>query len=219
MTDFNKLISEFEKNADPAIALGMKSYMRNQFEYLGIKTPKRKEISKDFLKLLKKENGVNWDFIESCWSSKYREFKYLALDYLDSVSNLLTTLDIPKLKKLVLTESWWDTIDGLDTIVGRIALNYQELNETLLAWSKDENFWLRRVAIDHQLSRKEKTNTELLEKIIENNLEQKEFFINKAIGWSLREYSKTNPDWVSDFLSRYKNKLSPLSIREAKKYI
>jgi 3-methyladenine DNA glycosylase AlkD len=89
----------------------------------------------------------------------------------------------------------------------------------MLAWSVDDNIWLRRIAIDHQLLRKEKTDTALLEAIIENNFGQKEFFINKAIGWSLRDYSKTNPEWVRAFVEKYRDKLAPLSIKEASKYI
>jgi 3-methyladenine DNA glycosylase AlkD len=83
----------------------------------------------------------------------------------------------------------------------------------------DENIWLRRIAIDHQLARKDKTDTALLEQIIVNNLGQREFFINKAIGWSLREYSKTNPDWVRGFIEQHKDGLSPLSVREGSKYL
>ena len=89
----------------------------------------------------------------------------------------------------------------------------------MLKWSKDEDFWVRRIAIDHQLCRKEKTNTELLEKIIVNNFGSNEFFINKAIGWSLRDYSKTNPKWVKEFVEKYKDKMDKLSIKEASKYI
>ena len=89
----------------------------------------------------------------------------------------------------------------------------------MLQWSTDEDFWIRRIAIDHQLLRKEKTNTQLLEQIIINNLGSSEFFINKAIGWSLRDYSKTNPDWVRDFINRYKERMDKLSVREASKYI
>jgi 3-methyladenine DNA glycosylase AlkD len=89
----------------------------------------------------------------------------------------------------------------------------------MLVWSMSDNLWLRRVAINYQRKLKEKTNTELLEKIICNNLGTKEFFINKAIGWSLREYSKVNPDWVREFLRKYESKLAKLSIREASKYL
>ena len=129
------------------------------------------------------------------------------------MKNFLTEMDIPKIKKLIITKSWWDTVDGIDVIVGETALKYPEINKTLIKWSKDKNIWLRRIAIDHQLLRKEKTNTELLSEIIENNLNGTEFFINKAIGWALRDYSKTNPDWVTDFIEKNKDKMSKLSIK------
>ena len=98
-------------------------------------------------------------------------------------------------------------------------MRFLDVNETLLNWSLDENFWLRRIAIDHQLLRKEKTDTALLEKIIVNNFGQTEFFINKAIGWALRDYSKTDPDWVRAFIKKYEDKMAPLSKKEASKYI
>jgi 3-methyladenine DNA glycosylase AlkD len=83
----------------------------------------------------------------------------------------------------------------------------------------DDNFWLRRIAIDHQLLRKEKTDTALLETILVGNLNHNEFFIKKAIGWSLREYSKTNLEWVATFIAKYRYQMSNLSIREASKYL
>ncbi|MFP9075690.1 DNA alkylation repair protein, partial [Enterococcus faecalis] len=85
------------------------------------------------------------------------------------------------------------TVDGLNKVVGGLTMTYPELSQKMLAWSKAENLWLRRIAIDHQLLRKEKTDRELLETILLNNLGSDEFFINKAIGWSLRDYAKTNP--------------------------
>lgn len=89
----------------------------------------------------------------------------------------------------------------------------------MLEWSRDEDFWLRRLAIEHQLLQKEETDVQLLEQILVNNLDQFEFFINKAIGWALRDYSKTNPDWVLEFIEKYKDKLSKLSIKEGSKYL
>ena len=131
----------------------------------------------------------------------------------------LTDEDIPRLKELAITKSWWDTIDNLDRIVGGIALKYPAVNRIILEWSNDDNVWLRRIAIDHQLLRKERTDTELLEKIIKNNFGRTEFFINKAIGWALRDYSKTNPEWVRNFIEKNKDKMSKLSIGEGSKYI
>jgi 3-methyladenine DNA glycosylase AlkD len=131
----------------------------------------------------------------------------------------LTLIDIPKLKELIIAKSWWDTVDGLNKFIGYIALNDPKVNDILFGWSTDENFWLRRVAIIHQLLFKDKTNTELMERIIVNNLGQSEFFINKAIGWSLRQYSKTDADWVREFVEKYRDRLAPLSIKEASKYL
>ncbi|WP_079014640.1 DNA alkylation repair protein, partial [Streptococcus pneumoniae] len=88
-----------------------------------------------------------------------------------------------------------------------------------IKWSLSDNIWLRRVAIDHQLLRKEKTNTQLMEKILLHNLNQTEFFINKAIGWTLRDYSKTNPTWVTCFIEKNKERMAELSIKEASKYL
>ena len=127
--------------------------------------------------------------------------------------------DIPRLQALITDKSWWDTSDVLDRIVGGIALRHPEVNATLLDWSQSDNIWLRRVAIDHQLLRKGQTDTALLEAIIRYNLELKEFFINKAIGWALRDYSKTNPAWVRRFIDTYGDRMVKLSLREAQKYL
>ncbi|MDR1679586.1 MAG: DNA alkylation repair protein [Prevotellaceae bacterium] len=208
----------FYQNANSVQAVSMAAYMKNICPFLGIPKPKRAELSKSFLKEAKKATTIDWAFIDKCWALE-REFQYLALEYLRVVARLLTIRDIPHLKKLAETKSWWDTIDFLDRIVGGIALENPAVNAILLEWSVSENFWLRRIAIDHQLLRKEKTDTELLAKIIENNLGQKEFFINKAIAWSLREYSKTNPEWVRSFIETHRDRMAPLSIREASKHI
>lgn len=215
MTDIFKTL---RAAADPDKALQMSAYMRNQFDYLGIPTPIRRKLSSDYLKGIDKRY-VDWDFVFVCWQQAEREFQYLACEYLRKLLPMLTPNDIPDLRKLATTKSWWDTIDSLDTIIGDIALRYPQVNKTLLAWSIDTNFWLRRIAIDHQLSRRDKTDIALLTTIITNNFGQKEFFINKAIGWALREYSKTNPAWVRDFIARNRDKMAKLSIREASKYV
>ena len=208
-----------KNNGDPEQAVKMSAYMRDQFAFSGIQAPKRKTLCKEYFKLKKKEKTVDWEFINNCWKEPSREFQYIATDYLTLVQDRLTPADIIKIKRLAVEKSWWDTVDGLDMVAGHIAFRYPEVNDTLLEWSVDENIWLRRIAIDHQLTRKDKTNTELLEKIIVNNFGTTEFFINKAIGWSLRDYSKTNPDWVRDFILRYRDRLAPLSIKEASKYL
>jgi len=216
--EYKQLFIAFEENRNTEKAIKMSAYMRDKFPYLGIQTPKRKELSKSFLKVAKTEKQTDWAFVRACWEKSEREFQYLAIDYLNAVRYTLTPADIPSIREIAIEKSWWDTIDGLDMIIGYIALKFPEMNNIMLAWSVDKNIWLRRIAIDHQLLRKEKTDTTLLETIIKNNFGQTEFFINKAIGWSLRDFSKTNPKWVKDFIDKYHDHLTPLSIREASKY-
>ena len=210
------IFETFKAAVNPEQAVKMSAYMRDQFSYLGIQTPLRRKLSRD---IIKAQKAADWDFIFKCWEQPEREFQYLAIDCLDKVKSTLSPADIPNLRRLITEKSWWDTVDGLDVIVGDIALRYAEVNEVLLQWSTDDNIWLRRTAIDHQLLRKDKTDTTLFEQILVNNFGQNEFFINKAIGWSLRDYSKTNPDWVRAFIERYKDKLPLLSVKEASKYI
>ncbi|MDR0468085.1 MAG: DNA alkylation repair protein [Campylobacteraceae bacterium] len=217
--DFSQLKSLFSQNADSKQATKMSAYMQNKFAYFGIPRPKQKELEKQFFTNDKTSDPIDWQFIFDCFNANERELQYVALDYIKRHSKQLTVNDIPNLKRLIETKSWWDSVDCLDQIVGGIALKDEGINQTLLKWSMDKNFWLRRIAIDHQLGRKDKTNTELLATIIKNNFGQTEFFINKAIGWSLREYSKTNPKWVKDFIKQNEKDMAKLSIREASKYL
>ncbi len=216
---FSQLLAGFTNQADSEKAAGMRKYMRDQFDFLGIPTRLRRSLAKDHLKALRQADVIDWDFIDSCWQCPYRELQYVALDYLAAVRDRLVPNDVERIRRLAQTKSWWDTIDAIDQIVGNIALRHPEVNATLLDWSTHEDYWLRRIAIDHQLGRKHETDTVLLEQIIVNNLEQSEFFITKAIGWALRDYSKTDPAWVKDFIDKYRSRLAALSVREGSKYI
>lgn len=213
-----ELLKELKAVANSDDAVAMKAYMKNKFEFLGVKTPARRKLAKTFFKQ-QTDSVIDWNFINEAWNNPYRELQYVALDYLEIRKKLLTPSDLQRLKKLAQTKSWWDTVDFLDRLVGSIITRFPETKEIILSWSCDEDIWLRRLAIDHQLLRKEETDTELLEKILINNLGQTEFFINKAIGWALRDYSKTNPNWVKDFIERHRAEMAALSIREGSKYI
>ena len=219
MDKYSKIKQLFEQNRDEENAIKMSKYMRDLFKFYGIPTPVRKSLYKDLLKEEKAKKTIDWNFLDKCYEDDYREFQYLALDYIENMQKFLNYDDVPKLYKYIKAKQWWDTIDRFDRIVGNIAFKDGRINDLMLKWSKDEDFWLRRIAIDHQLGRKDKTNTKLLEQILINNFGSDEFFINKAIGWSLRDYSKTNPDWVKDFLSKYENKMDKVRLKEAYKYI
>ena len=177
-----------------------------------------KKFYKSYLKESKKYD-FDWAFINLCWQKDYREAQYIAIAYLEMNYKHLTKDDVYKLEELITNKSWWETVDSLDAAVGNIILENRELEHLMLKWSTSDNMWLRRVSIDYQQRYNENTNYELLEKIILNNLGSNEFFINKAIGWSLREYSKTNPTWVKSFIDKNKDNLSKLSIKEGSKYL
>ena len=181
------LLVELEAGKDPEKAGPMEAYMRHQFPFLGIAGPERNALYKKYFPSVKKTKMIDWDFVDICWEKEPREYQYVAANYLKAVQSYLTKDDLPKLERLVVTKSWWDTVDILDRVVGSLVADHPELEEVILKWSLSDNIWLRRVAIDHQLLRKEKTNVQLMEKILLNNLDQTEFFINKAIGWALRD--------------------------------
>ena len=118
-----------------------------------------------------------------------------------------------------MTKSWWDTVDLLAKVIGSLIIRIKGYDQIMLEWSKDSNIWLRRVAILYQLSLKDKVDKQVLDEILVNNLGDSEFFINKAIGWALRDYSKYNSEWVREFIKKNKANMANLSIREASKYI
>lgn len=212
------LITELENNRNELLAESMGKYMRDKFNFLGIRGPKRTELFKKYFPTARKTKEIDWNFIETCWNKEEREFQYAVVYYLKAMQKFLKKGDISKLKYLVVTR--WDTVDLLSKIIGDVVNRNKELKTLMLEWSKKENnIWLRRVAILHQLSFKENVDKLLLETILEDNLSDGEFFINKAIGWALRDYSKVNPEWVRKFIEKNRSEMANLSLREAMKYL
>ena len=209
----------FESRKDSENAAAMSEYMRNLFDFYGLPAPKRKEVYRDFIKLEKKVKMVDWEFLDKCYGDKHREFQYLVYDYLLATKQYVSFEDMPKIKNYITTKSWWDTIDFLCKVIGDVGLRDSRVKDLMIDWSESENIWLKRTAIEHQLGLKDKTDKELLEQIIVNCFGSDEFFVNKAIGWALRDYSKTNPGFVRGFINKYKNTMDSLSVKEASKYI
>lgn len=205
------------KNEDDAIA--MSSYMRNKFKFLGIKSLKRKEIFKEIFENFKNNKEIDKEFVVKFFNKDYREFQYIAIDYLIKMKKYFLKDDIFFIKDLIITKSWWDTVDLIaSNLLGEICKKYPSLiDEQIVFWINDDNMWIRRSSIIFQLRYKENTNLEILQKSIESNIDDNEFFIQKAIGWALREYSKTDYKWVLNFINNHN--LSKLSKREAEKYI
>ena len=213
------LITELEENRNELLAESMSKYMQDKFRFLGVRGATRTEIYKKYFPDARKSKEIDWDFIENCWNKEEREFQYVVVYYLKAMQRFLKREDISRLKYLIVTKSWWDTVDLLAKVVGSLVIRIEGYDQIMLEWSKDSNIWLRRVAILYQLSLKDKVDEQILDKILVNNLGDNEFFINKAIGWALRDYSKFNPEWVREFIKKNKDNMANLSIREANKYI
>jgi 3-methyladenine DNA glycosylase AlkD len=163
-----------------------------------------------------KHNTFDENRVKELWELDEREYQYVACDYLFLHRKTLTNAHLDLIEHCVTHKSWWDTIDSLDQTVGEIALRFPEAVARLEIWSMHKNFWLRRLAIQHQLAYKEKTDEVRLFRFILANINEPEFFIRKSIGWALREYSYTNPKAVLQFVSEHPN-LSNLSKQEALK--
>jgi len=214
------LIKSFKENADSTTAEPMAKYMKNLFPFLGIKTPARKELLKDFVR----ENGLPElsdlkQITLTLWDLPEREFQYTAIGLLRKFVKKWDEDIIDLLEHLIITKSWWDSVDGIASwLVGKHFKRFPEIrDEYMKRWMKSGNIWLQRTCILFQLGYKEKTDVMLLGGIIMSLNTSKEFFIQKAIGWALREYSKTDAEAVINFVEN--NELANLSKREAYKWL
>ncbi len=221
MNDFiNILETEFEKNANPKIASGQKAYMKNQFEFHGIKTPVRRKIQKPFFvkEYLPQKNDLE-RIIKTLWEKPEREYQYFAQELTEKYNKQFDKKDIKLFEFMIIHKSWWDTVDFIaPKLVGEYLKIYPEQRNTNIEkWIASENIWLQRTSILFQLNYKNELDTEFLSHIINLLLGSKEFFINKAIGWILRQYSKVNPNWVIDFAKH--TQLDKLSYKEATRLI
>lgn len=214
------LIKAFRENSNNEDAIKMKKYMKDNFEFIGVRSPIRKELQKVFFKSISGNKTLDRELVRWLWSQDEREYQYVAIDYLINQKRNLEREDILLIKELIVRKPWWDTIDLISShLVGYLCKTYPDLvDEYIKEWYKDNNMWLRRTTLLYQLKYKNKLDTLVLEESIKYNINDEEFFIRKAIGWALREYSKVNKAWVEEFLSNNKE-LSTLSIREASKYL
>ena len=215
------VISSYRDAADADRAEAQRAYMRDQFGYLGITTPERRRLSRAVLKGGSRPSTSDCVALAlRCWQLPEREFRYFAIDYLiANVMHCESSL-LPTLRTLITTDSWWDTIDPLATrVVGPLVAADSGLLATMDDWVRDENLWIARTAILHQLHYKTATDEKRLFEYCALQAGHQDFFIRKAIGWALREYAYTAPDAVRAFLDRERDRLSPLSVREAAKHL
>ena len=215
------LETAFTANKNPENAFAMAKYMRNNFPFFGIKTEERRLIFKEIWKENKEEVSANARAIAlDLYSKQEREFHYCAIEILiKELKGNYKKEDIQLIEKLITTNSWWDSVDTIAKyILGEYLLEFPlESKNVIGRFSKSENMWLNRSAILFQLGYKQKTNADFLFSECLKQAHSKEFFIQKAIGWALREYAKSNPEIVRQFVEN--SNLKPLSTKEALKNI
>ena len=195
----------------------MRAYMREQFPFLGIATPVRREAIKPVIKQFKDASpGGLISVAGELWRLPEREYQYAALDLMAAHWKQFNTDDLPELLAFVLRKSWWDSVDGMAGIVGDVLrFDHHGMDEAL----KHDNFWMRRIALLHQLGWRGKTDELRLFRYSIALGHENEFFIQKAIGWALRDYARHAPHNVAQFINENRTELSKLSIREAGKHL
>lgn len=211
---------EFIRVQNPDKAVQMEAYMKSRFPFFGIQAGERKAVQKKYqkeIRALSKED--RFQLVRDLWERDEREYQQLAVDIHSDRYRELKMEDLSHIVTLITTKSWWDTVDLIASrLVGQILQNEPNAQKQYCKlWLNSKNMWLQRTAVLFQLKYKNHTDFDLLGDIIVQLKESNEFFIQKAIGWALREYSKTNPNVVREFMNT--NTLKPLSVREGSKYL
>lgn len=218
--DIELLRAELAEVAVEQDAAPMAAYMKDHFLFLGVKAGPRRIAQREFVGGFFGADGDTLvEAAEELWAEPEREFAYVGCDLLRRWNSQLGPDHLVPVRRLVQTGSWWDTVDALAVrVVGPLVRRHRELQLVMDEWVSDEDFWVARTAILHQLLWKDDTDTERLARYCELQQDNPEFFIRKAIGWALRHYARTDPDWVRQFVDTHPG-LSSLSRREATKHL
>ncbi len=213
----------FKALAERSRAKQMKAYLLDQFEFLGLQAPVRRQAVKDIGKVQCQSAHDVFAVAELLWQKPQREYRYTAIDVLRKHSSMLGVSDLPALQALLLRDPWWETVDGLSAVIADImhaaVLQNPKAAVAMDVWLKHTSHWVRRSAMLHQLGWRLDTDTTRLFGYAQQLADDKEFFIRKAIGWALRDYARWNPQAVTEFLVTHRARLSALTVREAAKHL
>jgi len=219
------LRTELSRAGDPKKTAAMQAYMKSAMPYWGVQTAVQRAITRRLFAAHRLQTAAAWR--ESCltiWrAAEYREERYAAIDLTGfRFYREWQTLDtLPMYEEMIVTGAWWDYVDAIASgRLGPLLRRYPaRMRSKMLQWSRSRNLWKRRSAILCQLSFKNETDLDLLYAAIEPSLGSKEFFLQKAIGWALRQYAWTDPREVRRYVRANADRLSALSKREALKNI
>lgn len=221
MTDYSghafaRVVAALSARRDSDRAVGMSRYVRDQFAFLGIPTGERRGLHKVALAGMPVPSETDLTGLaHGLYALPEREYQYVAVDHVVRHVRVCGPGFLAVARELITTKSWWDTVDGLPArVVGPLVQAHPALAAEMDRWIEDDNIWLARTAILHQLTYKGRTDEARLFRFCERRAGDREFFIRKAIGWALREYSKTDPAAVQAFIAQNDTELSGLSKRE-----
>lgn len=205
--------------AQPERAVPMQAYLLGQFAFLGLPAPTRRAAVKDLVTHPAPDAAAVLATAEELWRLPEREFRYAAIDVLRHHRRLLRPAHLPAIKRLLLADPWWETVDGLAVVVGAIlrdeARSEAGARSSMDDWVVDSSMWVRRVAMLHQLGWRLDTDQRRLAAYALSLASDRDFFIRKAIGWALRDYARWNPEFVRNFVGTNRERLSSLTAREA----
>lgn len=213
------IFEDFTLTENPINQAPMAGYMRNQFPFAGLKTPDRKQQSHDLIQASKHlPVAAVLTGVAQLYQRSQREYQYVAIDMCVANVRRFDFGDIRHLTSFITQKSWWDTVDTWRKVFSLYIRRHPEQKQVVFdLFYQSENMWMRRVAIILQLLEKETLDQTMLTRAIEYDISTDEFFIQKAIGWALRDYSKTDPEWVKAFIASHS--LSKLAVREGSKYL
>ncbi len=204
--------------ADRKRAVGAQMYMKDIAPFIGVATPERRSIVKALAKAMPTPTSQELGrTARALWKLEEREFQYCASDLIDiHIKSADQDFLVDHVEFLLVTKSWWDTVDGLGSVAISPLTDKYGCEELMDSWNSSSNIWLNRAAIQHQRGRKFETDINLLLRYCHDHANSKEFFIVKAIGWALRDLAPINPRAVREFLDHHPA-LGPVAVREAKR--
>jgi 3-methyladenine DNA glycosylase AlkD len=219
------LRAELLRAGDPKKAPAMQAYMKSAMPYAGVQTPELRAICDRLFAAHPIQTAGDWR--GAClriWrEAQFREERYAAIELtgMRLYRSFQTLETVAMYEEMIVTGAWWDFVDPIATKrLGTLLSSYPaRMRKEMLKWSRSPNLWKRRAAIICQLGFKRDTDLDLLYACIEPSLSSKEFFLQKAIGWALRQYAWTDPREVARYVRERGNELSRLSQREALKNI
>ena len=212
--------AELSKRADAEKAPAMAAYLKTDMPFYGVQKKGRTEVFRIIEKDIPIADNSNYRAaIEALWERPHREEKYLAIGIAKTYRDFLTFDNLDLYRRLIVEGAWWDFVDDVAiNCVGIVYLNERNRTEpTIEAWVDDDVMWLRRTSLISPIKHKLDTDHRMLFDHCLRRADEKEFFIRKAIGWTLREYAKTAPERVRSFLLQHRERWSGLSFREAAK--